>query len=1304
MADVEVTDVGSGSEEISSSLGVTDTTSGAEVIAGSLGIVDTASGAEVIASALAITDHTDTTYGKDIWKTAGSAWADSSYSSGDGRPSIAVSSTGTIYALSLEVLGTTTLYLLTSTDNGVSWTPTTLKTGSIVSACIGIDPSDNLHVFWRTETNIIHRKPDTTEETVVTVDGSAYDSEISCYVDTNVYVAYCHNNDENTQSDIVLYSYTTSWAHETVTSLSSSYCYMELYRLADATHVALYRYDDDTDLDETDIAIKDGTWSFSSLEEELAPSDISATAASGGVTHVVARNSTGIYYCPVSAAGVVGDSVLLHAASSGLYLYGQPDISEFGGLLYVAFFEFGSADNFWEVTYDGSEWGSPEATPIDLARRISTAQGAPYAHLYVDLGSTQQVYVSAATITVTTGLAAGVDVVSIAAAVPMTESGSGTESLHVVRGSETEVRNHPHTSKWYLAVKEPRFIWAGTVSVKRDGMTITTSDGANESGFDIANFLPDCTAWISTSSVTPGHEHGRCRVKSVATTTLTVMADDSCQWAVGDTVYVTDLHELWPMPHRVVESGESYIVYKDWDIPASDRVEQPVPVFGPPACAFLESGTATVRFDGSRSYLVQPDSSYYEELGWTDNGITAWNWWLEGADSPTPSGKTQTATYSTSGQYVARLTVTGHNGETSIGFRNVYIFDRSTDPPITTFDIKSLSGTRANRGWNAEIDIFDTAFSPATLPNNAQVVLFAEEWFNGVAKTYTPDYSYLTGRENIKLLGWALDSAMDYDGVRRATMHISGLQDYISEMQNFPVYWTMSDDTAMAWSYFDPVTDDGLTVKKVLYHTIRWHWTLMRFTDVLLPDDHNNYVAGQNMPAGSLASQLDMFCEDIQADWAVTAGGGLHVFSWMNWLPVSGALSWIRESYPIMLDITTTDFTESHIEPRISRVASRVRIEGLITGDSGAERTSVDTVPGDITQFAGETVVKDSQVLGTGGGLPEGELTQGEELAGMVLAEESRRVEEVQLFMSGNYSCVDIVPESSHVTLTLAPNNFRNIEWTEKKFWVSGVTLNVDTKNMDVEVELRLLPETSITDVNGTALYSETEMIEFGSSSPAKSSFNSLIEVLDIADMVEIPALMGDPTGLVDGPDDYHVYVRLYGDNAQTVLAENDGLKPIADRPVTVEVRNKRSAKPGNSLYTVARVRKARGSGDYIEGSGDYDRAYTSRVAVFHPSRISASATPASAPLLVMGASLYAYKISLYATTAPTGADLTVTIKRNGSTLGTATIADGDHSSSVAIAATLIDDDRLDCYIDAVGSTVAGKDLTVQIACREYGV
>jgi chitodextrinase len=880
-------------------------------------------------------------------------------------------------------------------------------------------------------------------------------------------------------------------------------------------------------------------------------------------------------------------------------------------------------------------------------------------------------------------------------------------------GDATEVRNHPHRSKLYLVAKEPRFIWKGVVQYTRgqfkeaDGnlytdMTIQYSSGANESGFDLANFLPDVTCWIGTDEELS--DRGKCRVVShdAPNSQLTVVADASCVWRAGDRITITDLHELWPRPQRITVTDDTATVYKDWSV--ADRVEQPVPIMGPPAVAGVGD---TVVFDGSLSYLVGPNSLEYQsgspegELGWPDQGITSYSWWFEGGTPSTSSAKRATVTYAAAGQYVARLTVTGQNGESAIGFRNVFI----VDDPITAFTVTRMEGSLQDHGWEAEVEVYDETFDPTVLPNHAQVVLYADEYFDGVAKTAHYGNNYRLGRGNVKLVGWAVDARVSHSsgGERRAHMTIQGLQSYLTTVANVPAYFTQADAAAPDFAYFDVndayYTDelsqtwyDVLTVRKFLYHLIRWHWTLFTFTDVHLPNDHNNILPGMSFPEGPLGKQLDEFCRRTQSRWAVDCGGSLVIFSWMNWLPVSGDGAIWRFQYPVILDITSADYETLDIEPRVSREVARVRVEGVIAFDTGAYQTSVDLAPGDSRGFRGETVLVANQILGTGGF----EGSQGTELARMVYAEHSRKVESIRLKLCGNYSLFDIVPWTNKLSVTLDAGTFRGYSWTAKPFWVTGVTLSIEPG--DIATTLECVPETwGLQNIDSYGEYHDVGEDLTDVPVGGNFSFHKLVGELAETDGL-IPALMGDGTSHVS-PEAGMAYVRLWGDDNQVVLAENRTLKPVVDRPCLVR-QNERDT-IGKPLYEVVAARRA------TDGDEELDRAYQEHNAVLVVGGTLAADGVSDFNLPYYGASTRkVVAISATVKTPPVGAGIAVSVLRNGGSIGGVGIADGSSSgySAVTEDVTLNQGDVLSLLVTGVGSTTAGSDLTVEVVTREYGV
>jgi hypothetical protein len=904
-------------------------------------------------------------------------------------------------------------------------------------------------------------------------------------------------------------------------------------------------------------------------------------------------------------------------------------------------------------------------------------------------------------------------------------------------GDLASTRNHPHLSKWYMAVKVPRIIAKYTVTADRvdeADNTITVGSATYVAPFDgyvstlpdLFDYLGDCTLWVgSADSAATRTDHGKARLRSIAANELTVAADMHCDWKSGDTVCVMDVWELWPKLHKAEAADETATMWMDTDIPSTERKEYPVPIFGPSACAFIDPVThvAAVSFDGSLSYKVQPNSQSYQpdenvaegSLNWDNYGISAWEWTLEGAAVPSPTTAHVSATYATPGQYLAFLKVTDRVGLTSYGVRNVFIFDREDTPvnplvpvlPESHFMLNRLSGSLDAHGWQGEVEVFGDLFDADALVNGSQVVLFAEEWFGGVQKDFGMGHLFVTGRNNIKMVGWIADSQIAYkeSGTREAHMNIRGLQQYLKSATNYAYYMTQSDTDAPAWVYFT-CPADGLTVRKYLYHLVQWHFTLMRFTDYLIPDDHNNYFPSHDAPVGGLDTQLDSFVSRVQAEWCTDKGGCLHVFSWPNYLPISGKnTNWRKRLYTDNT-LTTADFSRLEIVPRLRDTVAKVRVESVIAFSTGAYQTSIDMTPGDVRNYGGANVILGQQIVGTGGF----EDSQGWELARMIHAEESRGIEEITLPMLGNYSHFDVVPNMAWTQVT-ASGALRGITWNQKPFWVTGMRIEVDHKNGDTGTTLTLFPETrmSLAPLRSYGQYDEVgeEAIEEDAGGSAE-----LADVISGAGDPEetlIPALLGDGSDHVETDTLGEVMARIMGDINQTVIAECRDLKLVKDRPVFLRYTkgNRASGKPGQAQYTVVGPRRMLGD----EGEEDEDRAYQwHRGVVGIPGAPFVGTAKAAIPLEVTAQTLFLVQVSGYIRTAPRKVDdeendLGINLTRNGTVIASLTFGHEVHKASITLTTPiwLSVGDMLDLDVQSIPDTSPGAGLTVTAVCKEYG-
>lgn len=99
------------------------------------------------------------------------------------------------------------------------------------------------------------------------------------------------------------------------------------------------------------------------------------------------------------------------------------------------------------------------------------------------------------------------------------------------------------------------------------------------------------------------------------------------------------------------------------------------------------------------------------------------------------------------------------------------------------------------------------------------------------------------------------------------------------------------------------------------------------------------------------------------------------------------------------------------------------------------------------------------------------------------------------------------------------------------------------------------------------------------------------------------------------------------------------------------------------------------------------------------------------APTIIVDGTLTIVKVKLVVKTAPTGADLTVDVNKNGETIFTTQgnrphidISATSGDSGAPDVTGLVEDDKVTVDVDVIGSTIAGADLTIEVVCTQAAV
>ena len=170
--------------------------------------------------------------------------------------------------------------------------------------------------------------------------------------------------------------------------------------------------------------------------------------------------------------------------------------------------------------------------------------------------------------------------------------------MAVLSGAQlTQLRSHPHSSKFYLACHVPRVMVYAQVNdagAARGDRVITYDtatwqadpDGGNYAFGDITGNL---TMYVGSAQGLG--DYGRVRVRIATNTTMTLAQNEHIAWADDLHITVCNVHEPWSIFPRMelAADGESIDYWEDYDLAYDSQQQEdypPVVIMGPPATVF----------------------------------------------------------------------------------------------------------------------------------------------------------------------------------------------------------------------------------------------------------------------------------------------------------------------------------------------------------------------------------------------------------------------------------------------------------------------------------------------------------------------------------------------------------------------------------------------------------------------------------------------------------------------------------------------------------------------------------------------
>ena len=603
-----------------------------------------------------------------------------------------------------------------------------------------------------------------------------------------------------------------------------------------------------------------------------------------------------------------------------------------------------------------------------------------------------------------------------------------TERLTVAE--QALLRTQPHLTRLYLSIFKPQEVFRARVNdaAIAKGEQVITFDTVT-----LGNYLAigsgvsgGMTLYVGTTL--GGKEKGAIFVFGRTSTTITVGENSHIDWADDDYLTVVNYHQIWPYYPRYVQSDTDITVYKIYEIAYTNQNEDlgSFPVMGPNFAGFRNaaSGVCRVYYDGSES----------ENVYGTTGSTFAWS--FEGGN---PTGSTAImpgwVEYSTPGHYRALLKIRTPSGSEDYGRRHISIYDRpeeGTDVPILKWGMESLSGGREAGGYRARLWVEENF---EDIVDGALVVIFADDWYGSTQQSIGGNFS---NRESIVFSGYILDGSIDYDYQNsRVSFQVGSPSDIMKLGEAFSVSVEDSQNPISdadvkggdPWFYLK-----DLTVKRAIYHYLRWHSSAYALCDV-------RYV-GDDFPIQFFDCNRDSLYDAVNTFIRNTAFG-------RGVCDRQGALYFEIEAEAInnaSSELNTNLFVDNHdwigqpsITERTIPDISYLEAGGVAySGSTGTFTPLLAAAPGATPAYRGNNEKISGLALTS--------QSQLNTLIGNVYAFRNSRYSNVRLDIAGNYRNFDIAPQEL-VKLSLnSADNYRGISWTQKNFVIQNIDWTYDSR------------------------------------------------------------------------------------------------------------------------------------------------------------------------------------------------------------------------------------------------------------------
>lgn len=538
----------------------------------------------------------------------------------------------------------------------------------------------------------------------------------------------------------------------------------------------------------------------------------------------------------------------------------------------------------------------------------------------------------------------------------------------------------------------------------------------------VAHVANGMTGYVGSS--TGARNLGMIRVKSATSSSIHCGRVSGINWSTSVYITIVDDFGIWAK----LPSFDLSIPMMDDDIVYSDQNTNmyPVPILGPDRALSFTSGCALL--DGSNSYTL--DGTSIVSYAWSVTNVGT-----SSGSLVSPTSASSVWIPAQTGSYILALTVTSSNGKSTIGHRNLYIYDESGSyVPQANITLENITMERDAGGATAKIKAWE-GIDISTVPDRSKVILIADEFYGGSAL----NIGQVPGCEKTLFVGWMSTEMDEYDrNVSSGDFDLAGPHYWLQKCAG-PSTYLESMTTVTSWLSFT-----NLSVDKTLYHFLMWRSTAMEVMDCY-PSGNTRYSGGVSMGIDSIWAQLK---NSLWTRWLTY----MVCDRYGRFMPyLNPQLQANRSSIPNVQTWTRDDFGETiKFNRTVIPPVSLLEVAGLTGGADNTDPTMfMSRAPGTLIYGRyGDNDMNDSLIVN--------DQADANYLSGALLAWKNNIYASIGLVLAENNKMLDVAP-AMYATMSAAPSDSiggRGVTLTNLRVLFSRLVYRVDDKGaVSIEVD-----------------------------------------------------------------------------------------------------------------------------------------------------------------------------------------------------------------------------------------------------------